>query len=313
MNDAIDKLLEKLSGWLDSAVLMLPNLVAAIAAFFGAILVARLVSVGVYRFMERVSKHRSLNQLARKFVRLLGIVIGFIIALQILDLEKAASTFLAGAGLVGLALGFAFQDLSANFISGVAMAIRRPVRVGDLVETNDVLGIVEELELRSLVVRSLEGNSKRIPNRKVYENTITNYSSFNSRRVDVEVGVSYGDDLELAKRAVREAIDGLDCERVAHKDTEVFFTEFGGSSINMVGRFWIPFSNKQAEYLAARSQAIVAVKAAFDEHGLTIPFPIRTLDFGIVGGETLHQHLANGRASTEGESNDTAQAAAPVQ
>ena len=107
--------------------------------------------------------------------------------------------------------------------------------------------------------------------------------------MDVPVGVSYADDLQTAKRVAIAAVEALEC-RLSDRPVELFYEGFGDSAITFVVRFWIPFA-RQPDYLAARSAAVVAIKQAFDREGITIPFPIRTLDFAKVGGTTLPDAL----------------------
>ena len=117
-----------------------------------------------------------------------------------------------------------------------------------------------------------------------------NFSTTGKRRIDLGVGVSYGDDLDKARQLALEAVEAIP-DRDPEGEVELFYQEFGSSSIDFVVRFWIDFQ-RQSQYLKARSEAVMAIKKAFDAHGITIPFPIRTLDFGIVGGERLADTLA---------------------
>ena len=109
--------------------------------------------------------------------------------------------------------------------------------------------------------------------------------------MDLEVGVSYADDLEKAKQVAIAALDGLE-GRNAEREVELFYTGFGGSSIDFVVRFWLTDAYP-GSFMAARSAAIQRIKTAFDREGVSIPFPIRTLDFGIEGGATLKEMLAD--------------------
>jgi small-conductance mechanosensitive channel len=155
------------------------------------------------------------------------------------------------------------------------MAVKRPIAVGELIETNGFRGLVEKIELRTTVIETLDGRLIRIPNKEIFQKPITNLSRRPTRRVDIEVGVSYRDDLETASEVAHRAVSDL--ERDDSRDVEVFFTGFGSSSIDLVVRFWIQFEG-YASYLSARSSAVQAIKNAFDESEITIPFPIRTLD-----------------------------------
>ena len=142
-----------------------------------------------------------------------------------------------------------------------------------------------------------------IPNADVYKNPIINYTFSGKHRVDVDVGVSYSDDLEKAKSVAIEAVEGLEV-RDGSRDVQLFYNEFGGSSINFTVRFWIDY-RRQVEFHQARSDAIMAIKKAFDENDITIPFPIRTLDFGAgpSGGKGLETSLRSAGLGTGSDSN----------
>ncbi|MEX1366013.1 MAG: mechanosensitive ion channel family protein [Nannocystaceae bacterium] len=285
----VERLIAKLETWLGLVIDMVPNLLVAVLVVvvfgFGAKWIARGVARGLGRFLSTPQ----LVGLVAKVVRIAIVAAGAFAALDILHLDKAVTSLLAGVGIVGLALGFAFQDIAANFVSGVLMAVRRPFAIGDLIEVDGHFGHVDAIDLRATVITRLSGETVIIPNKDVFQNALVNYTKTHCRRVDVAVGVSYGDDLELARRVAMEAVEELEL-RDRDREIELFYTGFGGSSIDMMVRIWI-HEAEQGSFLRARSDAIMAVKAAFDREGITIPFPIRTLDFGVVGGERLADHL----------------------
>jgi small conductance mechanosensitive channel len=174
-------------------------------------------------------------------------------------------------------------------MSGIIMSVRMPFRVGDIIETQDKLGTVQHMNLRATIVRSFQGQHHIIPNKDVFQNIITTYSIYGERRIDLEVGVSYGDDLEQVKQVTLQAVNSIS-SLIQDDPIQFFYTEFGESSINFEVRFWVNFKI-QPDFLQARSEAIMAIKKAYDENDITIPFPIRTLDFGIKGGEKLTEML----------------------
>lgn len=275
MDDTFAKLQTKLSAWFDELVLLLPNAVLAILALFAIAGASRIIGAAAYRVVSRVSTHTALNSLVRRFLRVAGWMVGFAVALQILHLDKAVTTFLAGAGLVGLAIGFAFQDISANFIAGIYLTIKHPIDVDDVVKTNDVFGVVVAIELRSSVIRTMDGQLVHVPNRKIFEAPLVNYSKLGQRRVEIKVGVPYDADLAKATATLTRALTTL--ERSDDLPLEVFATEFGESSIDFVARFWIPYVT-DADFLRARSAAVIAIKRELDADKISIPFPIRTID-----------------------------------
>lgn len=269
---------------------MFPNILLAAAMVVVGWLMAKLARSVAAKLLARTTFGLSLQRLIANAIYLLVLMVGLFGALSVLHLDKTVTSILAGAGIVGLALGFAFQDIAANFISGVAMAVQRPMRSGDLVEAAGQIGTVERIDLRTTELRSLQGLQVIIPNKNIFQNVLTNYTYNGKRRVDLDVGVSYGDDLEKVERVTIEAVRTIDGLLPDH-DVELFFKEFGDSSINLEVRFWVS-SKSQAYYTGRRSAAIVAIKKAYDKNDIMIPFPIRTLDLGIKGGEKLDALLS---------------------
>lgn len=290
LQQTLRAMMEKVSGWVEGFILALPNFVAAVLVLVLFWIAARVVRRIAARGLERVSSYRAVNRLLSTIAYIGVLAVGLFVALGVLDLDKTVTSLLAGAGILGLAIGFAAQDTVENLLSGIMLSIRRPIRVGDLVETNGTFGVVQEVNLRETRLRTGPGQLVYIPNSDVYAEPLTNFSQLGRRRVDVSCGVAYGDDLEEAKRVAVEAVEGLEM-RDPSRDVELFWEEFGGSSVNFTLRFWIEFSASHAAFLAARSEAMVRLKRAFDDNGITIPFPITTLDFGVVGGKPLAEEL----------------------
>lgn len=271
--------------WLGQAIDLLPNFIVAVAVVLLFALLAKIARAMVSRVLRRVTASEAIVRLVGTIASLAVTAIGIFVALEVLHLEKAVTSLLAGAGVVGLALAFAFQDLAANLVAGVYMSVKQPAAVGDVVETNDAFGKVTDIDLRNTTLRTPDGEFVIIPNRKIFENKLVNYSRSGEHRVKVECGVSYGDDLEKARRVAIDAVSEVSSRDPA-KGVEFYYTEFGGSSVNFMLRFWVSYSSN-SDLHAARHEAMVRLKTALDDAGLTIPFPIRTLDFGIVGGEHL--------------------------
>ena len=297
----------KLNAWWETAIALLPNLVVAIVVIVIFGLASRLLRSLVLRFLLKMTNSKSIARLLSTLASLTVIFIGLFVALGVLQLDKTVTSLLAGAGVVGIALAFAFQDLAANLIAGVYLSFQRPFVIGDLIETQDTFGAVDAIDLRTTRIRTLDGQIVLIPNKEIFENKLTNFSKTGVRRVTLSVGVSYGENLESVREIAKEAVSALDLRRT-EEDVEFFYESFGASSIDFIVRFWINH-RRQSEYRAAVSEAIIAIKKAFDAKDIMIPFPIRTLDFGIKGGESLAQVLPlpsqspfpSGQPTTSGE------------
>lgn len=289
--EPLDLLTERLSSWVDLTAANLPNLILAglllLAFFLGSKPVAR----GFSGAVERMNASRAIVTLSAGLARILLILAGVLIACGVLGLSKTIFSLLAGAGVVGIALGFAFQDLVSNLIAGVVMGLRKPFQVGDHVVTGEYEGHVQSLNLRNTLVRTFEGQVVVIPNRRVFEQALVNYTTEGKRRIDVEVGVSYDTDLEKAVSAARAAVEELE-QLDPDEEVSVIAKAFGASAIDLDVHFWIP---SDASFLRARHDAVIAIHRVFEDEGITIPFPIRTLDLGLAE-EALHD-LGEARAS----------------
>ncbi len=297
INHAFNTVSDKLQEWLTTFITMLPNLAVAILVVVIFFVLSKVLRKAILNILNRVSHHHAINTLISKITFFVIISIGFFIALGLLNLDKALTSLLAGVGIIGLALGFAFQDIAANFMSGIAIAIKEPFKVGDVIKSNDYFGTVKRISLRTTDLLTPQGQMVLVPNKEVFQNALTNYSETGKRRVDLAVGVSYGDDLEKVKRVTIDSIKNISNQDV-EKEVELFYEGFGDSSINFVLRIWINFEN-QKQYMAAQSDAIMNIKKAYDENDIMIPFPIRTLDFGIKGGEKLSEMMVKTKSFDE--------------
>ncbi len=285
---AVELVVDKVDSWIDGFVSMIPNMIVSIILFVVFLLLAKLVQKGVMKLIRKTSDNRVLHNLFTTIVYYLVLGLGLFIILGILKLDKAVTSLLAGVGVVGLALGFAFQDIAANFVSGIILAFRRPFEIEDIVQIKGFMGPVSRTNLRVTVVETFQGQEVYIPNKDVLQAPIINYSKLGYRRIDLEIGVSYGDDLEKVEKVVLNAIK--DKEWLIRKEDLIFcYTGYGDSSINLEVKFWIKYPTEPG-FLEFRSDAIKTIKKAFDENEITIPFPIRTLDFGIKGGEPISAH-----------------------
>ncbi len=272
----MDAIRETLEIWGNELVARVPNMVVAVLVLVTFVIIGKIARRAVAGVMQRASDSRAVAHLLSTMAYVFSIAIGAVIALNVLELGGAATSLLAGAGVVGIALGFAFQDIAANFISGIIIAFQKPMRVGDLVETNDYYGVVKNITLRMTQIQTLQGQMVFIPNKDILLNPLIEYNTLKKRRIDLDCGVRYSDDLEKTKEVAIEAVKKLKTTN-ADQPIDLYFHEFGDSSINFTIRFWTGFKN-ETDFLEARSQAVIAIKQAFDNNGISIPFPIRTLE-----------------------------------
>lgn len=221
---------------------------------------------------------RSLNTRARAQTRfVLRRVVGYgILALAVVMALNALgfdlSILLGAAGILTVAIGFASQTSASNLISGLFLIAERPFEIGNVITIADVTGEVISIDLLSVKLRTPDNLFVRVPNESVIKSNVTNLTRFPIRRFDFKIGVSYGEDL----KKVAEILKATAFENPICLDDPAplfIFLGFGESSLDIQFSVWA----KRESFLDMRNSLAQEIKAAFDEHGIQIPFPHRTL------------------------------------
>lgn len=277
LNESIKGIGNKLAEWLDTIIINLPNFILAILVFAFFFLVAKYAGKLVDNILRRKVSQDSIRQISVKVLKAVIVLIGFFVALGLLNLDKVLTSVLAGAGVVGLAIGLALQGTLNNTFSGVILSFLPEIQIGDWVETNGYAGEVSEISLRNIVIKESDNNYVVIPNGKIIEEPFKNFSRTKRSRVFMNCGVGYASDLEQVRDISLKVIDEIFPQR-GNEEVEFIYTEFGDSSINFVIRFWTD-ATKNRDLLMARNKAIMAIKKEFDKNSINIPFPIRTIEF----------------------------------
>ncbi len=241
-------------------------------------LVARRVTVTV---LDRGDSDRHAGRAVARLVSLVIVVAGTVYALELAGLQ--VGPMLGALGIGGIALAFAAQDILSNFVAGILLQVRRPFRVGDEIGSGDFEGRVEDVNLRSVRLRTYDGVTVYLPNAEVLQSAIQNFTKTPLNRTAIAVGVAYDSDLEQVRSIILSACDAVSAV-VADPAPEAWVESFGDSSITIAVRYW--HASDIASRWRARNDVALAVKNAFDEAGVTIPFPQRTLWFG-PGSTTL--------------------------
>lgn len=271
-NKGVSLVFEKLERWWVAIIKMLPNFILAaivLALFF---VVARFTRKFSCRIIQRISKSESVGSLISIIIYALIIMVGFTTALNIMNLEKTVASLLAGVGIIGLALGFAFQDLTSNFISGVFMTFKRPFELGDKIDTNGFTGTVDHIQLRSTTLLTTAGLHVIIPNKDVFQKPIINYSRSESRRVELEFSVVNTTDLTYLETMLKKSLESIE----GIKDVKLFFTAIDDPKIKLTLSFAID-NRQQGGFMSQRHKAIVAIYKAFGDNKIiqiTTPAPV---------------------------------------
>jgi len=271
MSDWINLIQEKLTRWWVYIIKMLPNFALAVIVLLLFIFAARLTQRLSQKFFMRVSKSESISGLVSGILYSLVIIFGIMTALQIMQLDKAVSSLLAGVGIIGLALGFAFQDLTANFISGAFIAFKRPFDIGHTIETNGFTGTIQEIRLRSTTLRTYAGLHVIIPNKDIFQKPIINYSLTEERKVELEFQIVNTVDLDFIAGRIKDSLDKAASNDII-RNIEVYFSAIADPKIQVYISFWTS-NNHPQEFMKARHQAILAIYRVFAENKIyTIQF-----------------------------------------
>lgn len=225
---------------------------------------------------QRVSPNPFLAEIVAQIVRLAFWAIGAIIALNLIGASSLIATILGGAGVIGIAIGFAVRDSLENYISSIMLSLRQPFRAQDHVVINDLEGIVVRLTSRATILMTLEGNHLRIPNSTVFKGTILNYTTNPERRFDFEIGVDGADDPVAAMQTGLDAMKTHDFVLNEPKPGALIKT-VGDSNIVITFYGWV--DQTVTDFGKARSYAIRSVINILDQEGFTMPEPIYRLRF----------------------------------
>ncbi|HVM07220.1 MAG TPA: mechanosensitive ion channel family protein [Acidimicrobiales bacterium] len=260
------------SAWA-TAVEALPRVGIAVVVLVVFVVVGRVLRPIV---RGRLARTRT-PSFARVFAKLTSAVMtlsGALLAMAVVFPSIKPVNLLAGAGVLSIAVGFAFQDILQNLLAGILLLFRHPFSGGDQIEVEDVTGTVEEITIRETVVMTYDGRRVLVPNATVYTNVIRVQTARPRIRAGFVVGVAYETDLADARHVARDAVAAV--EGVADDPpVEVFVTELGDWAINLEVLFWC--DARQLEMRRTKSDAIEAVKMAFDAHGIEIPCQVVAL------------------------------------
>ncbi len=222
----------------------------------------------------RLMPNPFLAELISGAVRLIGILIGLVIAMNILSATAMMGTILGGAGVIGLALGFAVRDTLENYISSIMLSVRQPFRANEHVVIDTHEGKVVRLTSRSTVLMTLDGNHLRIPNTLVFKAVILNYTRNPERRFNFDLGVDAADDPVAAMQKGLSALKKLPFI-LTTPAPEAYIETVGDSNIMLSFHGWL--NQEETNYPKARGLAISATKDALEIGGFTLPEPIYRL------------------------------------
>lgn len=186
----------------------------------------------------------------------------------LVNLGVKGSSLLAFLGTMGVGIGLALKDSVANLAGGIIVLIFKTYKVGDFIDVNDLKGEVKAINVLTTQIVTIDNKVITVPNGSIIANPLINYTEKKVRRVDIVASISYDDDIDVARRALLEMVEGVDGV-IPHPDPQVLVGEYADSSINLFVRAWVRTEN----YWDVHFEIMSKIKPTLDENNLTIPYP----------------------------------------
>lgn len=276
MNQIINTVVSSLKDMLGSAVKIFPAIVTALIIIMLTRYVAQFARKVAGEIGRKTLHSKSLRSLLCKTASISTWIIGIVLACVIAFPGLRLGDIIATLGLGSVAIGFAFQDIFKNFLSGILILIQRPFRIDDQIIVGDYEGTVEQIDIRTTKLRTYDGERILMPNSEVFTSAVRVRTAFDQRRTDLAVGVDYNTSLPEAKQILQRTIEGVEGV-LDNKAPEIDLVGFGDSSMDFIVRYWT--NSRQPQVRQTQTRAIMAIKEALDAAEIGIPYPIRTLYF----------------------------------
>lgn len=265
LTPAIERLWDRIEQTIAFLPLLLIAVFAGLLVIWSGFLIARMQNP-----WDRIAPNAFIADIYRQVVRLFFVVLGVVLALDLLNLTALLSTILGAAGIAGLAIGFAVRDTVENFIASIMLSVRQPFRPKDLVEIEGDLGHVIRLTSRATILLSPDGNHIRIPNSKVFSARIVNYTRNDERRFTFTLGIDPNADLAEAQAIILAALEELPY-LLDSPGPSTWVEDVGDSTITITAAGWV--KQHETGLFMARGEAIRLAKARLEEAGITLPEP----------------------------------------
>ena len=305
MQEAIDKARHSINNLLFGLVDRAPFIVLGIFMFIVFYVLGRIIRRVAKRVSQGAGRHSHVGLVIGRLGQGLSVLTGILVASVIAIPSFTVGQLFSFLGVSTVAIGFAFRDILQNFLAGILILLNQPFRIGDQIVAKDLEGTVEDIQTRATLIRTYDGRRVVVPNSDLFTGLVTVNTAFETRRLEHVIGISYDDDIEKAiavlEKVMRSAPSVMD-----NPEPDAFVVNFNDSSID-IQMFWWISSPFQKDVVYSRGEVLRTAKRALDAAGITIPFPIRTLDFNLArrnsegdGNKLLAQYLGEARDENNG-------------
>lgn len=277
MNFNYSPIWEKIQAMANGFLALLPNVGLAIVVFLVFLLAARGIRATVRRLTQQRRRARNVGLVLGRLAQGTTVLIGLFVALSIIIPSLKAGDLIQLLGISGVAIGFAFRDILQNFLAGILILLTEPFQIDDQIIFKDFEGTVEHIETRATTIRTYDGRRIVIPNSELFTNSVLVNTAFEHRRLEYDVGIGYGDDIETAKDLILEAVHDTDGV-LPHPAPDVIVVDLADSTVNLRARWWVQ-PPRRADVLDLQDQVLMNIKNKLTANGIDMPFPTQQILF----------------------------------
>lgn len=269
--------LDKLQSMVNDTIRLLPNLLLAIIIFIIFWFIAKGFRNLVRNLTKKRRKDRNLALVLGRLAQGLIILLGLFIALSIVIPSFEPGDLVQLLGVSSVAIGFAFRDILQNFLAGILILLTEPFKMDDQIIFKNYEGTVEQIQTRATTIKTYDGRRIVIPNGELFTNSVTVNTAFDQRRLEYDIGIGYGDDIEEAKRLILEVLNNAE-HVLKDPPPEALVIDLAGSTINIRARWWIE-PPRRRDALDTIDTVLTAVNNKLVAHGIDLPFPTQQILF----------------------------------
>lgn len=277
MNVEISAAWQKVQGMINGLIALIPNMVLAIVVFAIFFIVAGMIRRLVRRLTLKRRHARNLGLILGRLTQWIILLVGLFVSLSIVIPTLRAGDLVQLLGISGVAIGFAFRDILQNFLAGILILLTEPFQLDDQIIFKDFEGTVENIQTRATTIRTYDGRRIVVPNSELFTNSVTVNTAFDHRRLEYDVGIGYGDDIEEARQLILEAIH--ETEGVLRDPApDAIVVDLAASSVNIRARWWVK-PPRRADVLDLQDKVLTAIKNNLVANGIDLPFPTQQILF----------------------------------
>jgi len=291
MNTEVATFIDKMQAMLNSFIALLPNIILALIVFAIFFFVARTIKKVVRNLTRDRRQARNLGLVLGRLAQGTTILIALFIALSIVIPSLKANDLVQLLGISSVAIGFAFRDILQNFLAGILILLTEPFQIDDQIVFKEFEGTIENIQTRATTIRTYDGRRIVIPNSELFTNSVTVNTAFENRRLEYDIGIGYGDNIDEARRLILEAMretSGV----IETPASDAIVVELAGSTVNIRARWWVA-PPRRADVLDLQDRVLTNIKNKLTANGIDLPFPTQQILFHdqteATDGDRAHQ------------------------